>query len=395
MQTSDNETSNGVNYLKEFFKKYKFAFLVIVILIFSIGGGMIGEIVFRSYFIGASYNLSAFGNLDFSQGQFKDQGIVISNAKNITVQQDVKIEETVNSVGASLVGIYKKQKLIKPGNIFSPDNFYKMNSAAGQGFIITSDGWIVTTLALDKIYTDYVVIAKDKKIYQIDKAVGDSLTGFNFIHVAARDLPVRKFAENRDIKRGNSTIGVNWPGSAWVSSVFGFKEKNELVESSDNFSTKLILNNDVPEEFRGSVVFNLAGDVLGLIDAEGEIEPMAHLAAVVNSLFKNKIITRPSLGINYINLAVLTAVDEQNNYWQKGVIIYKDQKGVAVKKGGSAEKAGLREGDIIISVDNINLDKVNDLADIIQGYAAGDKINLLIMREGAEKTVEVILEGQK
>jgi len=384
-----------MNYIKEFFRKHKFVFLIVVILILSIGGGIIGDLVAKSYFIDASYNLSSFGNLDFSQGKFRDQGIVISNAKNVIVQEDVKTEETINSVGVSLVGIYKKQKLIKSSNIFSPDNFYKISDAAGQGFIITSDGWIVTTLALDKIYTDYVVITKDKKIYQIDKAVSDIPTSFNFIHVAARDFPVKKFAANQDIKRGNSTISVNWLGLSWVSSVLGFKEKSGLVQSSDNFFTKLILNNDVPREFRGSMVFNLAGDALGLVDEKGEIEPMAHLETVVNGLFKNKIITRPSLGVNYINLASFVAIDEQNNYWQKGVIIYKDQKGIAVKKNSPADKAGLLEGDIIISADNINLDKVNDLADIVQSYVVGDKINLAIMRDGVEKEVEVILGEQK
>ncbi|MBU1663597.1 PDZ domain-containing protein, partial [Patescibacteria group bacterium] len=362
-------------------------FLIIIILILSMGGGVFGEIIAGSYFVD---NFSSFSNFDFSQGKFRDRGIVISNAKNIIVQQDVKIEETINSVSVSLVGIYKKQKLVKSGNIFSSDNFYKISDAIGQGFIITSDGWIVTTLELDKLYTNYVVIAQDKKIYQIDKAVSDASTGFNFIHVAARDLPVKKFVESQNIKKGNLIISVNWLGLSWISSVLGFKENGGFVKPSDNFSTKLILNNDVPEEFRGSVIFNLAGDALGLIDEKGEIEPMAHLKTVIDSLFKNKIIIRPSLGVNYINLTSFVAVDEQNNYWQKGVVIYKDVKNIAVKKNSPADKAGLKEGDIIIAVDNINLDKVNDLADIVQSYAVGDKINLLIMRDGAEKDVEVL-----
>jgi S1-C subfamily serine protease len=395
MQTNNNETSNGVNYIKNFFKKHKLVILIVSFLILGLAGGIAGSLIAKSYFIDASYNFSSLNNLDFSQGKFKDQGIVISNAKNVIVQQDVKIEETINSVDDSLVGVYKKQKVVKSNSIFSPDNFYKINDAAGQGFIITSDGWVITTLALDKVYNDYVIITKDKKIYQIDKAISDSTTGFNFIHVAARDFPVRKFAENQDIKRGNLTISVNWLGLSWVSSVLGFKEKNGLVESSDNFFTKLILNNDVPQEFRGSIIFNLAGDALGLIDAKGEIEPMAHLATVVDSLFKNKVIKRPSLGVNYISLASFVGLDERNNYWQKGAVIYKDQKGIAVKKGSSAEKAGLKEGDIIISVDNINLDEINDLADVIQSYAAGDKINLIVMRSGVEKEVEVILGEQK
>ncbi|MFA5359627.1 MAG: S1C family serine protease [Patescibacteria group bacterium] len=384
-----------MKYINDFFKKHKLVTLIIGFLILGFASGVAGSIIAKSYFIDAQYNFSSLSNLDFSQGKFKDQGIVISNPKNVIVQQDVKIEETINSVDDSLVGIYKKQKIVKSNNVFSLDNFYKINDAAGQGFIITSDGWVITTLILDKTYADYAVITKDKKIYQIDKAISDAITGFNFIHVAARDFPVRKFAESQDIKVGNSTVTVNWSGSSWISSVVGFKEKNDQVKSSDSFSAKLILNSDVPVAFKGSIVFNLAGDALGLIDGKGEIEPMAHLATVVDSLFKNKTIKRPSLGINYIDLASLVSIDEQNNNWQKGAVIYKDQKGVAIKKGSSAERASLKEGDIIISVGSIKLDEINDLADLIQSYGAGDRVNLTIIRGGVEKEIEAILGEQK
>jgi hypothetical protein len=118
-----------MNNIKELFKKHKLIFLTLSILLLAIGGGIVGGLVFKSYFSDASGNLSALGNLDFSQGQYRDRGIVISNAKNVIVQQDAKIEETVSSVGASLAGIYKKQKLVKSSNIFSPDNFYKISDA--------------------------------------------------------------------------------------------------------------------------------------------------------------------------------------------------------------------------------------------------------------------------
>ena len=91
----------------------------------------------------------------------------------------------------------------------------------------------------------------------------------------------------------------------------------------------------------------------------------------------------------------MAAIDAAGADWQKGAIIYKDQKGLAVQKNGPADKAGLKEGDVIISIDNINLDKNNDLAEMIQNYAAGDKIRLLIKRAGSEKEVEVVLGEQK
>lgn len=372
---------------KDFFKKHQLLGGAIIALGFGLLGGLTGGVLARAYLINASYN--------FSDGKYTEQGLVISNAKNVIVQQDAKIDETVNAAGSSLVGIYKKQKSAKTGAEFALENFYKISSAAGQGFIITSDGWIVTSLVLDKIYADYVVITKDKKIYPIDKVSGDNLTEFNFIHVAARDFPVRKFAEKQNIKRGNLVISVNWQGLSLVSTLAGFNGQAGLIRSSDNFSQKLILDNKPPQELKGSVVFNLAGEAMGLINNSGEIAPISQLEGAVKSLFKNKAVNRPSLGVNYIDLSELAAIDGQNGAWQKGAIIYKDLKNAAVKKNGPAEKSGLREGDIIISVDNINLDKDNDLAGIIQNYVAGDKINLAYSRDGRESEVEVTLAELK
>jgi serine protease Do len=384
-----------MNKIKDFLKKHFLLTIIIICLILGIGGGFIGEIIAMNYFIGSPYGLLSLGNIDFSQGKFSDQGFVISNAKNVIVQQDAKVDETVKSVANSLVGIYKKQKTAKAVTAFSLDNFYKLSDAVGQGFIITSDGWIVTAMALDKNYADYVVMTQDKKIYPIDAAASDNLTDLNFIHVAARDFSVRKIADLAEIKQGNLTVGVDWFGLGWVSSIEGWSEKNALIKSSDNFSRKLVLNQDVPKEFKGSVIFNLAGDGLGMLNIKGEIEPLAYLTSAANSLFRNKIIKRPSLGANYINLTELAAIDAANDGWQKGVIIYRDQKGLAVQKNGPADKAGLKEGDIIVSVDNISLDNSNDLAEIIQNYAAGDRITLLIRRNGSEKEVQVVLGEQK
>jgi serine protease Do len=314
----------------------------------------------------------------------------------VIVQQDAKINETINSVGPSLVGIYKKKPApVALNNVFTPDNFYKINEPAGQGFVITSDGWIVTSSALVKNYNDYVVIAKDRKIYQIDKAVADNLTKFNFIHVPARDLPVMKFTEIQDIKPGSLVVSVTWLGLNLVSSISGFNESSSLVKSSDNFSKKLVLDDKLPAEFKGSIIFNLAGDALGLVNDGGEIEPLSHLGGAVRSLFKNKTSSRSSLGINYVNLAELVEITGQNSYWQKGAIIYKDQKAVAVKKNSPAEKSGLREGDIIISIDNLELNQKNNLTEIVQDHLAGETISLIILRQGEEREVKVTLAELK
>jgi len=371
----------------KFFQNHLLVSVMIIALVFGSAGGIAGTLIARFYLIDSSYN--------FSSGKYTDQGIVISNPKNVIVQQDVKIDETVKAVAGSLVGIYKKQQPAKSGEAFVLENFYKLSEPSGQGFIISSDGWIITSLELEKIYADYVVIAADKRIYTIDRAQSDNLTGFNFIQVAAKDLPVRKFAENQEMKRGSLAVSVDWLGASWVSSVKGFSGESGLVKSSDSPAKKLVLNEKLPAEFYGAMVFNLAGDALGLVDSNGGVEPMSHLKGVIKNLFQEKIAQRASLGVNYLDLSQLVAINEQNNLRQKGALIYQDQKGVAVFKNSPARESGLRQGDIIISVDNAEINQGNDLADIIQGYAPGDKIILTFLRAGEEKDAEIVLGEQK
>lgn len=378
--------------IKAFIKKHSLAIIIIATFVFGFGGGLAGGSVARGYLIDPLFGFLPFGNLDFTTSKYTGQGLIISNAKNVIVQQDAKIDETVSSVGSSLVGIYKKKAAqVKPSEVFALENFYKLNEPNGQGFVITSDGWIVTSLVLVKDYSNYVVITKDKTIYQIDKAAADSLTKFNFIHVPARDLPVRKFAEIKDIKNGSLAVSVNWLGANSVAAVSGFSDSAGLVKSSDSFSRKLVLSNKPTAEFKGAVIFNLAGDALGLVNDGGEIEPLSHLNGAVKSLFKTKTGVRSSLGVNYIDLTGLVEIAGQNSLWQKGVVIYKDQKAAAIKKNSPAEISGLREGDIIISVDNLELNKDNNLAEIIQDHLAGETVNLLISRQGQEKEVKVTL----
>jgi membrane-associated protease RseP (regulator of RpoE activity) len=184
------------------------------------------------------------------------------------------------------------------------------------------------------------------------------------------------------------------------------------VKSSDVFSKRLVLKDKPPSEFKGSVVFNLAGEALAMIDEAGEIEPLSHLEGAVKNLFKNKTNLRSSLGLNYIDLSGLAQIADlparlaeapaqragqagQDSRWQKGVVIAKDLKAPAIKKNSPAEKSGLLEGDIIISINRQELNQVNNLGDIVQDYSAGETISLVISRQGVEKEIKVILDELK
>lgn len=372
----------------------KFLITISLTVIICLVAGVVGGVVARGYLLD---NIPFFGEIDFSRG-YNNQGIIIRDAKKVIVEQNAKVGEAIDSASVSIVGIFKKQPLVKgkADANFNLNNYYQLDQNISQGLIITSDGWIVANLqteATDKP-ADYVIIAKDKKIYSVDKIIKDNLTAFSFIHAVAKDLPVRKFVSDEDIKNGNLIIALNWHGDSLLSEIVSRQGKNnKLVNFSDSVFGEIILNNQLSQEFSKAVLFNLAGDALALVDNKGVIRPISQLTGAINSLLKYKEIKRPSLGINYIDLANLALVDVSNNnsYLKNGAVISKDSIGVAIIKNSPAYLAGFKAGDIIISVDNIELDENNNLTKIIQQHIAGDKVNFEYWRQGEKKQVEVIL----
>ncbi len=386
--------------MKQEFKKNSLIMVIILSVIFGMSAGIVGGLIAKVYILEGKYNLPFFGEIDLSNGYYRGSNIIIRDAKKVVVEQNDKVVETINSVRGSLVGIYRENPAAEPGlkakdqsDKFILKNYYKIGQEAAQGLIITSDGWVITNFLPDSM--DYVIITQDKKVYSIDKIMSDTLTSFNFLHVVAKDLPVRKFAEENEINNGQIVLAVNWSGESLIDSIVNTEENlDSFLFFSDLFSDKVKLANDLSEKFSDSFLFNLSGDIVGLSDNRGEVEVITHFSGAINSLLKNKTIMRPSLGVNYIDLSKLVnampnTVDQDK--FEQGALIYKNTNGISVVKYSSAEKAGLKDGDIIISIDGIEINKNNNLTNIVQRYIAGENINIVYLRDGEEKDVDIKL----
>jgi len=397
--------------MNKFLQQIKNKFILVIIIvavIFGLAGGLTASLLTRAYILDSYYNIPFFGEINFSNlsGQ---KGLIISDAKKVVVEQDAKVGEIIGAAENSLVGVFKKIVASGATNDQKTDvsDFYRLDQPIGQGTIITSDGWIITSWQPEpasqsnkdnKIdLSDYVIITKDRKIYPIDKMVNDDLTAFNFLHVPASDLPVIKFAEQQDITNGSIVLAVDWLGRSFLTSIEGEnKISNNPVISTENFSTDLLTADNPAAQFKGTPLLNLSGDILAMIDNQAKITPITQLTGAINSLLKYKEIRRASLGVFYLDLSGLVAnsgVSDSN--MDQGALIYKNPFGVAVVKGSSAEKAGLKEGDIITSINNQTLDQADNLTDVLQKYVAGDKVKVLFKRAGVEQTVDVTLDQIK
>lgn len=380
--------------------------LVIISLatLFGLASGIVGQIISRTYILGDDFNLPLFGEINFNENGSNGRTLVIQSPKKVVVEQNTKTQEIINGARESIVGIYAR---ISTSSLeeseFKQTNFYQKKAPLASAFIITSDGWLIsnfTPVALKKIntptstkisiYKSYQVITSDNEIYNIDDIVFDPASGSSFWHVLAEALPVRGFANYSEIQNGQLVVAVNWQGWSWISTIVDRKGVSApLVKSSDRSYQELILQEKPLPEFNNSYLFSLNGNLTALIDDNGKIIPTSSFLSCINCLLEKKKITRAELGVIYVDLSEFVGLD--NSYPDRGALIFPDQNGVAVKAGFAAEQAGLKRGDIITKVNNIQIDENNSLSDMMVQFSVGDKVTLEYMRGSETKIIEVEL----
>ncbi|MFH0892681.1 MAG: S1C family serine protease [Candidatus Falkowbacteria bacterium] len=389
--------------------------IMILSTLFGLASGIVGSMIARAFLLEKTFNIPLVGDINFLDDNNGRPSIIIRSADKVVVEQDAKAAETANTASKSIVGIFRKNPSPSLSETvqgtstaaFDPDDFYRLEDNLAEGFIITSDGWIITDFIPEKmtpappvtdkvqaalkkeVLAEYVIISKDKTVYQVDDIIADKKTGYSFWRIKANDLPVTGFVGRKGIANGQQVVAVNWEKWSWVTTVIGKEDDSPLARSSDRTPETLVLADKPATEFMGSFLFDFSGNLVALINEEGKIKPIYHFTGAINYLLKNKDVKYAGLGINYVDLSALTDGGGKDNV--KGSLIYKTDKEPAVLSASPAALAGLRSGDIITAVDGMELGSGNDLTSIIAEHMAGDEIAIEFLRREEKKSVKVKL----
>lgn len=387
--------------------------LIIIALsaaIFGLAGGIAGSLIARAYILEKAFNLPILNDINLSGNAENGSGLTIRNAKKIVIEQNDKTAETLADAKRGIVGIFKKidanKKEIKTAKSknaqgVSLEQYYGLSDQLGQGIIVTSDGWILSTFLPDdyentaatsakaSLIDAYVVISNDKKVYAISDLATDSLKKYAFWRINANDLPVKKFTDIKETKNGELAIAINWNGDSFLSAIARQGQASGKIKSSDFFSKELMLSANPSENFNGSFLFNLNGEIMAVIDNTGKIEHISGILPCLDCLFKKKAVSYPRLGVNYADLGEF--VNPTDNKELKGALIYADQSGIAVQKGSAGEAAGLKAGDIILKINGNEINLYNSLSLEISRHSIGEEIIIEFSRDNIINTVKVRL----
>lgn len=380
--------------------------IIVLSTVFGLVSGLVATLLTRVYILEESFDIPFYGEINLAGTNYSGSNLVITNPKKVVVEQDVKVAETIKSSEEIVVGIYKK-KDIQANNNLDLSNFYYADDEIGQGAIITSDGWIISNYIPQeiknlqganisnkpqaKLFADYVVITKSKKIYEVDNVLTDKSATYAFWHINGNSLPVKNFVSKADMDSGKILVGVDWERQVVLSSILKLeKENQDIVKDSDDFIDKVILTEKLDKALNSGFFFDFNGNLAAMVNADGEIVPIYSYLPCIKCLLTEKALKYPSLGLNYVNLNDLIGLDA--NWSNRGALIAKNDEGVAVKPEGVAAKAGFQEGDLILSINGTKIDENNDLSALIGTYAVGDSILIEFERAGQKFSVSVKLE---
>ena len=367
--------------------------IILVAIAFGAFAGVMSSIVANSYFGRTTDGLVGANELNLADSVYSRANLIIRDAKKVVVNQDVKIDETVASLQPVLLSAFKKDDGKK--------DYYVLDDADAYGLILSSDGWILLGGFKDDVLKDsslndelkkYTVISYDKKMYDIDKAVAVKITGDGSVILAhlksASNLSVRKMAYASDLKPGTTLLVVSPSGRTMISSLISKKRPN-LQLSSDRPDISLELADKLDNEFNNSLIFNLGGDFVGFLDSTGSVRPNYVFLPAWRSFVAASKPSFPYFGVNYLDLSAVkaTGLKVDKGAWIKSV----DSGHPAIVKGSPAEAAGLKEGDVIIRIDDQELDSTHDLAETISAYSAGDSIYVSYDRKGVQSGFELKL----
>ena len=322
----------------------------------------------------------------------EQQKVVIEHQEEVTVTVDERLSQLEKNITPAIVNFYSQ-----PDETSGP--FYQDNYSYGSGFILTSDGWIVTSQSvLDKIGENkYLILTSDYKIYQAEKTLTDSISPIVFVKIKASNLPVAKLGDVNNLISGQKLYGfiASYPQIKLASLHLADLKKTilpDVVASTEQISHFISVREGYDNSLLGAPVVNLAGEIIAVVNDNKTATPINLLTTVIKNLKQGKII-RPKFGVHYIDLAKYPRLNlKTRKFLNQGALLSGFKNLTAVEKNSAADKAGLKIGDIITQIENEPLNGSKTLTQIIQEYEAGQTIKLVILRAGKEISMEVKLE---
>jgi serine protease Do len=406
--------------------------LVILLVVAAIVSGFIGGTLTNSVALPFLVKYRSAQTLN------QDNVSVIQPVKLQVVDEESEVISAIEKISPSVVSIIvtKDLKIIKANPLLIDDPFFffdpsaniegvettieKYQAGGGTGFIFTNDGLIITNRhVVEDESAEYTVILNNGDEYPAEVVDKDILNDIAVVRLLANEkgekpqnLPVVSFGDSKKIKVGQRVIAVGNSLSEFSNSVTVgvISAKERSITASNWFGRGETLTGLIQTDAAinpgnsGGPLVNLLGEVIGVntavatgADGVGFAIPINDVTSIIESVKKTGKIVRPVFGVRYVQLDEKLAKEYELEGITEGALLIGNaqSKEFAVTKGQPADKAGLKENDVIIEIEGKEVTRENTLRDIVSGYNPGDVLRVIYLRAGKTLETQVQLTSEK
>lgn len=356
-----------------------------------------------------------------------NQAPVSSEARVIGEQSDTQLVSTIETVNPAVVSvvitkdvpIYEQYyESFYPGGFFGGFQVPRVREngteekevGGGSGFIVSNDGMIVTNRhVVEDKDARYSILLNDGTSYKVNVLARDPQLDIAILKInepLKEALTFVNFGDSQSLKLGQTVIAIGnalaeFRNSVSVGVVSGLSRSivaSDGAGHSEQLDQVIQTDAAINPGNSGGPLLNVKGEVVGVnvatsrgADNIGFALPAHVVKGVVDSVKKYGEIVRPFLGVRY--MMINSKIAELNNLSvDYGALVVRGdaREELAVMPGSPADKAGITENTIILSIDDEEL-RTKDLATVLREKTVGQEISLKILQVGEEKTVTATL----
>ena len=272
-------------------------------------------------------------------------------------------------------------------------------TSTGSGFIISSDGYILTNYHVIEGYSSVTVTTVDDVTYDAQVVGYDSFSDVALLKVEATELPAVTIGDSDVVNVGDQVAAIGNPlGELASSQTVGYiSAKNRMVNTDGTTLNMLQTDAAINSGNSGGPLFNMLGQVIGITTAKysGSSSSGASIEGIGFAIPINTVmeLVADLMEYGYVNQAYLgVGLEEMDASVAAAYGLPSGPRVASLEEDHCAQKAGVQVGDIITGLGEYSVQSYSDLVMALRNFKAGDTTAISIYRAGAELELTITLD---
>lgn len=316
----------------------------------------------------------------------------ISTVASTVSETELTMEQIFERCNPAVVAISTEMQTANWFGQYSPQ------AAAGSGFIFSSNGYVVTNYHVIDGATSIKVMLSDGKEYTAKLISGDSQSDIAVLKIEATGLKYLEFGSSNSMKVGNTVAAIGNPlgelANTLTCGVLSAKERSINIDGTP----MIMLQTDasISPGNSGGPLLNTRGQVIGIVSAKSSGDGVEGLGFAIPSEIAKKIVDDLIdhgyvTGRPYLGISVQEVTANMARYYNMSEGLYVSE----VESGSCADKAGIKNGDVIVSIGETKVLSLAQLKAEKQKYSAGDTVKIQVSRDGKTVTLSLTFDEDK